>query len=127
MRHNETGELLPLFVKVDDLSVLPLCTMSKTPPAHCVPANLTMANEFQPELHCRIAELGRSPATSLGGPAASDLRIDVTDADLKVGLGLTVKTLGDSTVPVLVHQRSPSTPLNSSPLAPRRRIPSAEL
>ena len=120
MRHNETGELLPLFVKVDDLSVLPLCTMSMAPPAHCVPANLSMATEFQPELHCRIAELRRSPATSYGGPAVSDLitAMDVAESDLKIGLGLTVQTPGDKTLR-LVSQRSPNSPISSSPLAPR--------
>jgi len=126
MRHNETKELLPLFMKVDDMSVLPLCTMSSAPPAHCVPANLTMAMEFQPELHCRIAELRQSPAESHAGPAVSDLMtaMDVTDSDLKVGLGLTVQTPSDLvTQSVLVYQRSSSTPLSSSPLAPRMSFP----
>jgi len=125
MRHNETGELLPLFMPVEDMSVLPLCTISAAPPAHCVPANLTMAMEFQPELHCRIADALRLlPATSHGGPAAEMFALDDhADLDLKVGSGLTVQTPGDLTFlshPKLVHKRSPTTPVSSSPLAPRR-------
>jgi len=123
MRHTESWALVPFFVLVDDLSVLPLCTLSLAPPAHCVPANLTMAMEFQPELHCRIAELPREPATSHDEPAASD---PIPDSDLKVGLGLTVRTPGDLldlTPAVLVYQWSPTTPLSSSPLASSRRFP----
>jgi len=85
MRHKETGELLPLFVQVEDLSVLPLGTISSAPPAHCVPADLVMTMEFQPELHCRIAELDRAlEVVERLMPAQS-----LTDPDLKLGLGFT--------------------------------------
>jgi len=119
---NETGELLPFFVQIDDMSVLPLHTLSSAPPAHCVPANLTMAMEFQPELHCRIAELRLPPATPHGGLATSELMSTMSFADSDVGWGLTARTRNKSTLdpPVLVHQRSPTTPVRTSPLVPRR-------
>jgi len=116
MRHQVTGELLPLFVQIEDMSVLPLESLSVAPPAHCVPANLKLATEFQPELHCRIAELLRQTSTSQGAT-----ELPGVDLDLKIGLGLT--PLGEDAhlpPPQLVHQVSRNSPLSSSPLVPRR-------
>lgn len=66
LRHKLTGELQPLLMQIEDRSVLPLGTLSVTPPPHCVPAQFELAREFEPELHCRIAELQRQTPTPPG-------------------------------------------------------------
>jgi len=115
--------LQPLVVHIEDMSVLPLSTLSRAPPAHCVPAHYELAPEFQAELHCHIAALQTpmSPGTPVP-PAIVPVVMDVVDPDLKVGLGLTPKAtgLGLITPPQLVRQRSRISPTSSSPLVPKR-------
>jgi len=114
---DQSEELLPFFVHIDDRSVLPLQTLSSGPPAHLVPADLTPAMDFQPELHCHIGSPESSPVRSHDRQATYAPAARLRDPD--VGVGLTALTLTVD-YPDLVHQPSPTSSSISSPLVPRK-------
>ena len=116
---DQSGGVLPFFVHIDDMSVLPVQTLSLGPPAHLVPADLTPAIEFEPELHCCIVNVGLSAVQSHDRQAMYTSAPSLPDPGVGLGLTATLSKSDDNYLE-LVHQLSPISPIISSPLVPRK-------